>query len=271
MLIGTFQNNNLLHLTVDTWQDEVFFNGAAYPAGYFAAEVLNMDFEVMQSLIAQAGVVSHLAEQLALADREQFSALLPKVRAEVTGALDALWHFPPYSLMDREAEDEVLETIFVEGALDKLTDPTSEVQRFFFRYLTACFAIPLGIFHFGWACDYFAANYLSKLNKRNETHFAVAAHDCFNCEAFWKEMSALPLPDMETFTVTPQLASSYVFARHPKRTKEMVFVSRLRFERAMDFYVYDLFGRKLCRLHKEIYLSCAKRGIGACEEAWVYQ
>ncbi len=36
MSIEIFQNNNLLHLTVDTWQDEVFFNGVAYPAGYFA-------------------------------------------------------------------------------------------------------------------------------------------------------------------------------------------------------------------------------------------
>lgn len=241
MPIGTLQTNNLLHITIDTWQDQVFFNGVTYPAGTFATEVLNIGREVMQSLSAQAGAVSHLVEQLALADREQFSALLSQVRIEVTGVLDALWHFPPYSLMDRKAEDEVLETIFSEEALDKLTDLTSEVRRFFFRYLTACFAIPLGIFHFGWACDYFTTDYLSKLNKRNETHFAVAAHDCFNSESFWKEMATLPLPDIETFTVTPQLASSYVFARHPKHKKEMVFVNRLGFERAIDFYVYDLF------------------------------
>lgn len=208
MPMGTFQNNNLLHITIDSWQDEVFFNGAAYHAGYFATQVLNMELEVMETLVDKAGTVSHLVEQLALANRKQFSALLTQVRAEVTGVLDALWHFPPYSLMNRGAEDEMLKTIFTEEALDKLTDHTSEVRRFFFRYLTACFAIPLGIFHFGWACDYFTANYLSKLNKRNETHFAVAAHDCFNSEAFWKEMSALSLPNIETFTVDPRLASS---------------------------------------------------------------
>ncbi len=140
MPIGTLQTNNLLHITIDTWQDQVFFNGTAYPAGTFATEVLNMNLKVMESLVAQAGAVSHLAEQLALADREQFSALLTKVRIEVAGVLDALWRFPPYSLMDRGAEDEVLETIFAEGALDKLTEPNSEVRRFFFRYLTACFA-----------------------------------------------------------------------------------------------------------------------------------
>ncbi len=43
MPMGIFQNNSLLHLTLDTWYDEVFFNGVSYPAGYFAAQVLNME------------------------------------------------------------------------------------------------------------------------------------------------------------------------------------------------------------------------------------
>lgn len=241
MPMGTFQNNNLLHLTVDTWQDEVFFNGAAYPAGTFATEVLNMDFAVMQSLVTRAGAVSHLAEQLALADREQFSALLPKARAEVAGVLDALWHFPPYSFLDRSTEEEVLTTIFTERELDKLMAPTSEARRFFFRYLTACFSIPLGIYHFGWACDYFVDKYLALLKKRKEDSFAIAAHDCFNSQEFWAEMKNLPLADIETFTVSPRLFSSYVFARHPKRERDMVFVSRCRFETAIEFYCFDLF------------------------------
>lgn len=241
MPMGIFQNNNLLHLTVDTWQDEVFFNGTAYPAGYFATQVLNMELEVMEALVDKAGAITHLMEQLALADREQFSALLPQIRTAVTGLLDALWHFPPYSLVDRKAEDKVLATIFTEEALDKLTDPTSEVRRFFFRYLTACFAIPLGIYHFGCACDYFAGNYLSRLKKRKEDSFAIAAHDCFNSEAFWEEMSTLPLPDIEPFTVAPRQFSTYVFARHPKREREMIFVNRNRFETAVEFYAFDLF------------------------------
>jgi len=241
MPMGTFQNNNLLHLTIDTWQDEVFFNGASYPAGHFATQVLNMELETMQSLVDKAGAISYLVEELGMADREKFCALLPQARSQISALLDDLWHFPPYSFLDRGAEDEVLETIFSEEALDQLMDGTSEVRCFFFRYLTACFSIPLGIYHFGWACDYFVSHYLARLKKRKEDSFAVAAHDCFNSESFWKEMDTLSLPDIEAFTVTPQLISSYVFARHPKHKKEMVFVSRLRFERAIDFYVYDLF------------------------------
>ena len=41
MPLGLRQNNNLLHLTLDIWQEQIFFNEAAYPSGYFAAEILN--------------------------------------------------------------------------------------------------------------------------------------------------------------------------------------------------------------------------------------
>ncbi len=240
MPIGTFQNNNLLHLTVDTWQDEVFFNGVAYPAGYFATQVLNMEFETMHSLVDKAGTISYLVEDLGMADREKFGALLPQARSQVAALLDDLWHFPPYSFLDKRAEDEVLEAFFSEDALDRLMDGTLEVRRFFFRYLTACFSIPLGIFHFGWACDYFVSHYLARLKKRKEDSFAVATHDCFNSQDFWEEMDGLPLADIETFTVSPRLFSTYVFARHPKRERDMVFVSRSRFETAIEFYCFDL-------------------------------
>ncbi len=241
MPMGTFQNNNLFHLTVDTWQEEVFFNGVSYPAGYFATQVLNMEFETMHSLIDKAGAITYLVEELGRADREKFCTLLPQVRSQAAALLDDLWHFPPYSFLDRGAEDEMLGAIFSEDALDQLMDDTSEVRRFFFRYLTACFSIPLGIFHFGCACDYFVSHFLARLKKRKEDSFAVAAHDCFNSRDFWAEMEGLPLADIETFTVSPRLLSTFVFARNPRAEKELVFVSRSRFETAVEFYCFDLF------------------------------
>ena len=86
----------------------------------------------------------------------------------------------------------------------------------------------------------FELDYLRRLKKRNETHFAVAAHDCFNSEQFWDEMRSLQSLDMEPFTVYPELSSTYVFARSPKNEKGMVFVERVIFPRLTDFYTYDL-------------------------------
>ena len=42
MPLGIQQNNNFLHLTMDVWQDQIFFNDSAFPAGYFAADILNV-------------------------------------------------------------------------------------------------------------------------------------------------------------------------------------------------------------------------------------
>ena len=68
----------------------------------------------------------------------------------------------------------------------------------------------------------------------------MAAHDCFNSEWFWDMMRDLPVPDVEPFTITPDLRSSYVFARHPKQEKETVFVNRYFFDHAISFYIFDL-------------------------------
>ena len=76
--------------------------------------------------------------------------------------------------------------------------------------------------------------------KRTETYFAMAAYDCFNSEWFWNMMRDLPVPDVEPFTITPDLRSSYVFARHPKQEKETVFVNRYFFDHAINFYIFDL-------------------------------
>ncbi len=114
----------------------------------------------MRSLIEKAGAITYLTEELGGADRNRFSALLPQARDQVSALLDDLWHFPPYSFLDRDAEEEVLGTIFNDDALDQLMDGTSEVRRLLFRYLTACFSIPLGIYHFGWACATLSATIL---------------------------------------------------------------------------------------------------------------
>ena len=69
---GIKQNNNLLHLTMDVWQDQIFFHETVYPAGYFAAELLNVPEETMRELITHGGAISHQVETLALAGRGEF-------------------------------------------------------------------------------------------------------------------------------------------------------------------------------------------------------
>ena len=133
-----------------------------------------------------------------------------------------------------------MEVLFSPASHNDLLKPASPAREFFFRYLVAAFSIPLGIQHFTAAARYFEEGYLRRLKKRTETFFAMAAHDCFNSEWFWDMMRDLPVPDIEPFTITPNLRSSYVFARHPKQEKETVFVNRYFFDHAISFYIFDL-------------------------------
>ena len=62
MPLGTQQNNNFLHLTMDVWQDQIFFNETVYPAGHFAAELLNVPEETIRELVTHGGAISHQVE-----------------------------------------------------------------------------------------------------------------------------------------------------------------------------------------------------------------
>lgn len=115
MPLGIQQNNHLQRITLDVWQDQVFLNEKAYPAGYFAAEILNQKESTLQSLIQFGGNISYEAEALMRADRDSFARLLPQVRADASALLDALWTYPPYCFLDRTREQEVLDKFFRES------------------------------------------------------------------------------------------------------------------------------------------------------------
>ncbi len=240
MPLGIRQNNNLQHITLDIWKDQVFLNEKSYPAGYFAANILNQKQETFYSLIHYGGAISYEVEALMKANRDAFAKLLPQVRTDVSALLDILWTYPPYCFLDRSGEQEVLDKVFCESMVDVLMDTESPYWDFFIRYLTAAFTIPLGIYHFVVAADYFERGYLSRLKERNETFFAIAAHDCFASDDFWHVMEALPMPEIEKFTVSPVMESSYVFARNPNQKEKMVFVQRVRFHSIMQLYCFDL-------------------------------
>ena len=240
MPLGIEQNNHILSLTLDVWQDQIFFNGSAFPAGYFSAEILNVSDETMRELLTHGGEISFQVEALANAGHEEFIKLLPETRTSMEKVLDALWKCPPYSLLEKGKDFQALDVLFDPELVDELLKTESPIRQFFFRYLTAGFSIPLGIFHFAAAGWYFEAGYLHRLKKRTETYFAIATHDCFTSEEFWTHMQQLLMADIEAFTIFPKIASSYVFAQSPRSEEEMIFVQRINFPTPMQFYCFDL-------------------------------
>ena len=144
MPLGIKQNNNLLYLTLDVWQDLVFLSEQAYPAGYFAANIMNQDQATLQALIHYGGAISKEAEALLDADRDTFARLLPQVRSDVSALLDVLWTYPPFCFLDKSGELEVLDQYCRENMVDALMSTEAPYRDFFLHYLAAAFAIPWG-------------------------------------------------------------------------------------------------------------------------------
>ena len=240
MPLGIRQNNNFLGLTLDVWQDKVFYNEQEYPAGYFATSILNLSMEEIRELLSAGDVILTQFQAIGRANKKKLGAMLPSLKKQVLTLTELLLRYPPFCFHDKEQERHLIEVVFSLDSLSDLTRQGTETRNFFLRYLNAIVRIPPAIYHFYAAGRFFERDYLRRLKKHSETFFAIAAHDCFNSELFWKEMHNLQAQNVEPFTITSELKSSYVFARHPKHEKEMVFVNRYFFERFMSFYTFDL-------------------------------
>ena len=147
MPLGIEQNNHLLSLTLDVWQDQIFFNDSAFPAGYFAADILNVGDETMQELLIHGGEISFQVEALANAEREEFIKLLPETRASLEKMLDALWKCSPYNLLDQGKELHALDVLFDPGLVDELLKQESPIRQFFFRIGSYNYNRPLFSFY----------------------------------------------------------------------------------------------------------------------------
>ncbi len=240
MPLGVMQNNSFLKLTLDVWQDKVFYCAREYPAGYFAASVLDIsDDELFKTMEASAAVLAH-HQLITAGSKEQLGELLPSLKAELLRLAELLWRYPPFCFNDKEQERHLIDVMLAPETLNDIARPDSPGRDFFLRYLDAIVRVPAALYHFVYAVRYFEAGYLRRLKKRNETFFAVATHDCFTSEEFWMTMDGLEAPDVERFTSIPELRSAYVFARHPTKGGETIFVNRYFFDSTISFYTFDL-------------------------------
>ena len=241
MPMGSRQNNDILWLSMDVWKDGVFFNEQSFPAGYFAAAAMDVSDDDMIELIKADVALFDLMVEWCECDPGEDKKLHAKIWDAALKLLDELWKIPPYSYMDRSGEDGALRQALAEDSKVDITLIGSTAYYFFTRYISRLCSLPYGIYHFNIAGWYLAENYLCRLKKRNEDHFVTAVNECFNSEEYKKYMEEMAGTPIEQFSLRPNIDSSYVFARNPNpKKKEMVFVNRLFFYRAVDFYTYDL-------------------------------
>ena len=240
MPLGTQQNNNFAQVTIDVWNDKVFYQEQEFPAGFMAASILNISEDDLKELIQAGGAPTFLFPVVIQGSDVEAARVLPVLRERMIYLTKEIWKYPPFCYSNPEKELRRIDILFDDNALSKIRTPNSEFQQEFLIFCAAITRIPMAILHFIAAGRFFELDYLRRLKKRNETYFAVAAHDCFNSKEFWDELQELQSWDVEPFSVHPELTSTYVLARSPKNEQEMVFVERVSFLRLTDFYTYDL-------------------------------
>ena len=111
---------------------------------------------------------------------------------------ELLWKYPPFCYNDYEKEMRRINILFDERNLLQIRTPDSELQTEFLRFCVGIIRIPIAMYHFYAAGRFFELDYLRRLKKRNETHFAMAAHDCFSSKEFWDELRELQSWDRDT-------------------------------------------------------------------------
>ena len=239
MPMGIKQQNDMFRATIDVWEDKIFLHEKEYPTGHFAAEILNVSDEFIVASTGKAQDLLTILPGVSCADKDTLKTMLPMLKRFLISIITDLSAIEPFSLWDIEAELLVPEVMLSEETLNDLINP-GRGRDFFIQYLSAAIAAPFAVYHFMEPARVLVDNFLSHLDKRTETYFTMGVHDAFNHPKFKEPISDAYIPNVEPFTYSPNMRSSYCFARDPKHYGEMIFVNRLFFDSYMDFFVYDL-------------------------------
>ena len=71
MKIGTDQYNTFDTMTRDCWNDRVYYEGKEFPAGHFAAEILNFAGVIHDPLLERITVLTALVDDLSTAEKSK--------------------------------------------------------------------------------------------------------------------------------------------------------------------------------------------------------
>ena len=240
MPMGIKQQNDIMRATIDVWEDKVFLNEKEYPAFHFATEVLNLHPGFVDTTAKKAlDLMSLLPYITYQPEDEKLAEIFPQIKQIVIEIFEDLSVIEPFSLWNIKEEQGLAEAMFSKDSLNDLRNRPM-AWDFIKIYLSALISVPFAVYHFAEAVIDLERNCLCRLDKRTETYFAMGVHDTFNHPEFKKFISETQVHEIEPFTYSPKMTSSYCFARDPKHYGEMIFVNRLFFDRYMDFFVYDL-------------------------------
>jgi hypothetical protein len=96
MPMGDRQENDLVHITLDVWQDKVYYLGKEYPAGYFAAGVLNASDDLIVQTVREGEFLINVYQLARIGGREELFELLPMLWDAVKNCWKRCGRYRPF-------------------------------------------------------------------------------------------------------------------------------------------------------------------------------
>lgn len=242
MAFETNQLNTFDTFMMDRWKDRVYFDGKDFPAGHFAAEILNYAGEVRDPLLNRICTLIDLVGQAAHSEKSEALATLSKLTPILKDAVSWIYTCPPFCYQDRQNEWRAFELATNAERFEKDYDESPEHLPFYFlSFSEEVLKILIAIYNFCLLIRAFEGKYLRRLDKRTESAFAKAAHECFDeDDDFLIMLEQMPFGETEEFFASPRTILEFSYLPNPNKPEEWITVQQVVCTRLIDFYVFDL-------------------------------
>lgn len=139
MKIGTDQYNTFDTMTMDCWNDRVYYEGKEFPAGHFAAEILNFAGAIHDPLLERITVLTALVDDLSTAEKSKRHDIAAQLKPLLRNTVSWLYTCPPFCYCEEQRAYEDLEHALSEERLDR----DYEEEEAHLPYLALSFCEPI--------------------------------------------------------------------------------------------------------------------------------
>lgn len=242
MEFGTDQLNTFDTFTLDCWKDRVYYEGQSFPAGYFAAEILNFAGEADDPILEHIIALPPLVSQAAALKKDGGRDVLAQLRPLMHKAVSWICTCPPFCCGDVEFAWREFNQAMDGDCFDRDCDISEDHLPYrLLMFSDQILKILVSIYNFCLLIRAFEKRYLRRLKRRTESEFAKAAHTCFDLDNDFLDITdRMPFGEMEEFFSFPRLISGFSYLQDPHDKEKWISVQQVICKRLIDFYVFDL-------------------------------
>lgn len=242
MPLGIKPYNTFDTFTLHCRKDRVYYAGKEFPAGYFAAEILNFAGEVQDPLLKRITTLTALVDAAATSEKGRSCELLEELRPLMKDTVAWIYTCPPFYEQEDQNEWDSFDLAMDPERFEPDRDVSPENMPYLFlSFSEEVLKILVSIYNFCLLVRAFERKYLRRLTKRTESTFAKAAHECFDeDDDFLILLEQMPFGEVEEFFSFPRLISGFDFIPDPSDKENWITVHESVFKRLIDFYVFDL-------------------------------